>query len=198
MVVTRPRLSGSTEQGAPSMRLGPQLLGVGRCPHCAIASPQLLKLWQSEQPIPRSTPGPESMWAIYRWTSCGGVLLAKGKDNDRAGNAVVVELFPTSRQVGHELPPAAALCRTSLSDAARLGRCRSNGRERCRRHAEGQGIRGRIALSTHRRGGPRSLADGRYGQMGTSRSVGIKSAAPCGRGGPSCNPGGSSTGRGIR
>jgi hypothetical protein len=33
------------------------------------------------------------------------VVLAKGKDNDRAGNAEVAELFPMPRQVAHELPP---------------------------------------------------------------------------------------------
>jgi Domain of unknown function (DUF4145) len=47
------------------------------------------------------------MWAVYRCTSCGGVVLAKGKDDDKAGNAEVVQLFPTSKQVADELPPVA-------------------------------------------------------------------------------------------
>jgi Domain of unknown function (DUF4145) len=47
------------------------------------------------------------MWAVYRCTSCGGAILAKGKDNEKAGNAEVVELFPRSKQVAYELPPVA-------------------------------------------------------------------------------------------
>lgn len=89
------------------MDLGGNLIGVARCPHCGIAHPQLVRLWQSEGVVPRSTPGPHNVWAIFRCTSCGDCLSAKGRDNVNAPNAAVVAIYPEPKSAHEDIPDVA-------------------------------------------------------------------------------------------
>jgi hypothetical protein len=86
------------------VQLGPQLGDVARCPYCSIAHPILERLWQSQNPVPRATPGAIHVWAIFRCTSCGGVVLAKGAPNSHAANSAVIEVIPASKKAHEDIP----------------------------------------------------------------------------------------------
>ena len=95
-------------------RLEAQLLGVGRCPHCAVASPVLERQWQSEHRLPRATPGPTHRWAAYACTSCGDMVLAKGSPNDTSTSSTIVEVIPAAKSAHVDIPEPA---RTFLQQA---------------------------------------------------------------------------------
>ena len=80
------------------------LVDVPRCPHCGVAYPQLVRLWHSNDPLPRSTPGPRSRWAIYRCTSCGDIVSAKGIPNGPRFEDLVIEIFPAPKQAHEDIP----------------------------------------------------------------------------------------------
>jgi DNA-directed RNA polymerase subunit RPC12/RpoP len=98
-------------------RLGAHLGGVARCPYCGVANPVLELLWRSAQRLVRATPGPTAHWAAYRCTSCGSVVLAKGKENDDAQNAPVAEVIPSPKTAHEDIPEPA---RTYLQQAETL------------------------------------------------------------------------------
>lgn len=107
MAIVRPhgRVPISLEPG--KQRLGKQLNVVARCPHCGIANPTLNRLWGTDKPLPRATEGPTQMWAAYGCTSCGGVVVAKGEDNDAHANAVIAEVMPGAKEAHADLPATA-------------------------------------------------------------------------------------------
>lgn len=88
-------------------RLTQNLTDVSRCPHCGIAYPQLVRLWHSDSHLPRSTPGPVSRWAIYRCTSCGDVISAKGIAGGPNVDDLVVAIFPEPKQAHEDIPEIA-------------------------------------------------------------------------------------------
>ncbi len=88
-------------------QLGHHLTGVARCPYCSIANPTLERLWQSQGLVPRATPGATHLWATFRCTSCGGVVLAKGAPNANAANAVVAEVMPAPKKAHEDIPETA-------------------------------------------------------------------------------------------
>lgn len=89
-----------------AMELARQLNGVSRCPHCGIANPQLLKLWISDKPLPRATPGSSRVWGLYWCTSCGNAVSAKGKLNANVGGEVEA-IFPTPKLAHEDIPEVA-------------------------------------------------------------------------------------------
>lgn len=89
------------------MNLNDQLNGVLRCPHCAVANPVLVKLWKSDQKLPRSTPGPVSYWALYRCTTCGNAVSAKGDPSSDFANPPAVALFPAPKVAHEDIPEVA-------------------------------------------------------------------------------------------
>jgi DNA-directed RNA polymerase subunit RPC12/RpoP len=91
---------------------------VAQCPYCGIANPTLASLWQSAHHIPRATPGSIHRWGVYYCTSCGGVVLAKGKGNAPETNAIVEEIIPAPK-TAHKISPS------------RLGRFYSKRLKRC-------------------------------------------------------------------
>jgi hypothetical protein len=97
-------------------RLGEQLDRVKNCPYCGDAHPSLLRVWHSGQPVQRATPGPIHVWAAYRCTGCGGIVLGKGKDNDVVSNAEVGEVIPAGKEAHRDIPDPA---RTFLDQALR-------------------------------------------------------------------------------
>ncbi len=88
-------------------QLGQQLTGVARCPYCSVANPTLEGLWQSQGVVPRATPGATHVWATFRCTSCGGVVLAKGEPNSNVTNPTVVEVIPVSKRAHEDIPETA-------------------------------------------------------------------------------------------
>jgi hypothetical protein len=93
---------------------GAHLSDVTRCPYCGIANPTLERLWQSQQPIARATPGPTHIWATFRCTSCGGVVLAKGGPNQHVVNPTVVQVILEPKAAHEDIPEPA---RTFLQQA---------------------------------------------------------------------------------
>jgi uncharacterized protein DUF4145 len=79
-------------------------LPAARCPHCSIANPSLIRIWWSQQPTGRATPGPLHFWGIFGCTSCGGVVLARSFPN---GNPEVETTFPPRREVHTDIPEPA-------------------------------------------------------------------------------------------
>ena len=88
-------------------RMGIMLTGVSRCPHCGIANPQLPRLWQSEQQLDNSTGLPASRWAIYRCTTCGDAVSAKGAPGANVGNPLIIKVFPTQKEAHDDIPDIA-------------------------------------------------------------------------------------------
>ncbi len=96
-------------------RLGSGTLSdVSRCPYCSVANPNLGEIWVSEEPVPRSTPGPTYMWGLYRCASCGGVVLARGMPNNHNNNVQVEVLLPEPKRAHEDIPEPA---RTFLQQA---------------------------------------------------------------------------------
>jgi len=81
-------------------------LSLPRCPHCGIARPHLLVRGNIEYiPGPDNSPG--RMWATYRCTACGQLVLARGFYNQPANNGPVDSVYPDIRTAANELPEIA-------------------------------------------------------------------------------------------
>jgi len=87
---------------------------VGRCPYCAVASPLLVNVWQSQGKLQRQDGGPRSKWGAYACTRCGHVLLAKGEPSQQVDNPEIVELIPVPKTAHEDVPEPA---RTYLQQA---------------------------------------------------------------------------------
>ena len=93
---------------APNLfgRLGGEMKGVSNCPHCGVANPQLPMLWASD-PLSNSTDEPTSRWGIFRCTTCGNGIMAKGAPGSGVTNPEIVEIFPKPKSAHDDLPPLA-------------------------------------------------------------------------------------------
>jgi hypothetical protein len=98
------------------LNINGDLTGIGRCPHCSVANPQLRQVWRSEQPLPfHESPIAGSLWACYRCTTCGQVILIRCKLSLRRGpdshwekiDLDVDQIFPAAPTVDESLPPTA-------------------------------------------------------------------------------------------
>lgn len=81
-----------------------QLLGVDNCPHCGVASPLLLRLWNSDRPVSRSDGGESSFWSVFQCTTCGHLVSAKGVPGLPKEIAPVSEIFPDIWEVSDVVP----------------------------------------------------------------------------------------------
>lgn len=79
---------------ASGVEVGFKLIGLGRCPHCAIASPNLNKVWSDTW----NHIG-EERWAAFRCASCGDVVSAK---LERISNKLEVRLLFPDAKIAHE------------------------------------------------------------------------------------------------
>lgn len=86
------------------MRLTANLDGLSRCPHCGVANPLLLRLWDSGGFVPRHTAGQTSRWGAYGCTSCGNVVAAKGMPGANAENTEVIDTFPKPKEAHTDIP----------------------------------------------------------------------------------------------
>jgi Domain of unknown function (DUF4145) len=92
------------------------LTGLSRCPHCQIANPQMVRLWISETLPKPDKPMVGNAWAVFKCTTCTGVVLAKCRDATRthvghpfATNFAVVATFPQPLVVDEALPESARI-----------------------------------------------------------------------------------------
>lgn len=94
------------------LKLGPQLLGLKRCPHCSIAAPHFLAVWTSGGTTQRTDGGKGNNWGSYGCSSCGGVVTCSA---EVSGNqATFTGLFPDSKSAHEDVPEPA---RTFLQQA---------------------------------------------------------------------------------
>lgn len=95
--------------GGTMTKIGIQLEGIKRCPHCGTADPTLSLLWRTGDVLPRATSGPENQWAFYVCASCGDVISAKGWPNDKGRSPAIVEMFPPVQTAHDDLPETAKI-----------------------------------------------------------------------------------------
>lgn len=83
-------------------------LALARCPHCAVAQPQLQGVWV----VQTANHSGQNIWwwRVYKCATCGGLATAKAL----ADGAEVIAVFPESPDVEAELPEQA---RAYLSQA---------------------------------------------------------------------------------
>ncbi|MBX8811193.1 DUF4145 domain-containing protein [Ochrobactrum sp. MR34] len=97
-----------------NLKMGPLLFGVNRCPHCAIASPRLERVWASYGHTIRRDEGEPTYWASYACSTCGSVVSAKGEESVNFDGYNVTDLFPQAKKAHEDIP---ALARTFLQQA---------------------------------------------------------------------------------
>lgn len=91
------RITGGT-MAIPTGKLGSQLQ-LKRCPHCGIASPLFVKMWEDattacDDRNPR-------IWGVYKCSTCGGVVLC-GADPQFRG---ITEQYPRSENINEPAIP---------------------------------------------------------------------------------------------
>ncbi|RVT80207.1 DUF4145 domain-containing protein [Agrobacterium sp. CNPSo 2736] len=85
--------------------MGPQLVGLARCPHCSVAQPLFTCTWASAGPTARTDGGAPQYWATYRCQSCGAIVCVQG--NRRQKDYLAGQIFPTPKQAHEDLPQIA-------------------------------------------------------------------------------------------
>ena len=79
-----------------------QELDLTRCSHCSIASPRLEVVWETN--TRNSHESREKHWAVYRCSSCGGLILTGAPGNVRN---IVQEMYPDQRLISEAVPERA-------------------------------------------------------------------------------------------
>lgn len=77
---------------------GSKLHGLGRCPYCSIASPNLNRVWSDNW---HSTF--QAGWAGYRCNTCGSVVIAKLKANG-GDRLTVITMWPAAKEAHEDIP----------------------------------------------------------------------------------------------
>jgi hypothetical protein len=105
-------LKAASMQTGNGLAMGPQLLGLKRCPHCSIASPHFISVWASQGPTARTDGGKNINWASYVCRSCGSIVTCSAL---LQGNIVTFfGLFPDAKAAHEDIPEPA---RTFLQQA---------------------------------------------------------------------------------
>lgn len=96
------------------MKMGEQLTGVSRCPHCSVASPFFYNVWHSEngKGTLRIDGGKRVSWGFYLCRSCGGGIATEGLGEYHHNG--VRDLYPKPKSAHEDLP---AVARTFLQQA---------------------------------------------------------------------------------
>ena len=81
-------------------------LRMKRCPHCGIAKPLLVKVWESDGPFPTHDGLNERLWAAFVCTSCGSVTLGASSYGAPSID-YVARTFPDLPMVDADLPERA-------------------------------------------------------------------------------------------
>lgn len=97
----------TVEKSGHGVMMGMQLIGLDRCPHCSIATPNMLRAWASPAQILRTDGGPPTWWAAYSCAACGGITAVKGAP---AGEEFLSLRFFPAPKAAHEDIPEIARC----------------------------------------------------------------------------------------
>jgi len=97
------------------MNIAGDLSGISRCPHCAIANPQLKQIWVTQHPLFKpSSPLFGRYWAAYQCTTCSDVILVQCELSSRtsvgsafSNNQKVEAIYPPTKTVDSTLPETA-------------------------------------------------------------------------------------------
>jgi len=92
--------------------LGPQLVGIDRCPFCSVVDPLFEKQWTSHGPTTRADGKPSRFWGAYKCKTCGSV--ASIEANPAGDWFEVHAIFPQPRAAHQDIPEPA---RTFLQQA---------------------------------------------------------------------------------
>lgn len=88
-------------------QMGHQLMDIGRCPHCGVAAPSLLREWASVGPTERQDGKPGMYWAAFRCATCGSISSAAATLSGQPAKFTVVQIFPAAKTAHADLPPMA-------------------------------------------------------------------------------------------
>ncbi|GAB4072052.1 DUF4145 domain-containing protein [Ancylobacter sonchi] len=99
-----------TAGSGPTM--GPQLVGIGRCPHCGIANPYFVKVWSSDGRTARADGQRSWYWGCYKCTSCGSIVSAYSEK--LPNEFIILDVFPISKLAHEDIP---LIARTFLQQA---------------------------------------------------------------------------------
>lgn len=95
-------------------KFGGDLSGVKRCPHCAIANPQMVEMWKSKVIEDPDNSDRGKQWGAYRCSTCANLILAEGeychRPRDGVGflpNDAIETIYPGTKSVAKELPASA-------------------------------------------------------------------------------------------
>jgi len=75
-----------------------QNLIISRCPHCAVANPNLFR--QHKLETKDHAGGNKRMWAIYTCGGCGGIVAASAPNH----GAEILEYFPSAKSIKEDVP----------------------------------------------------------------------------------------------
>jgi hypothetical protein len=100
-------VQAGTETTSSGIVPSEKLHGLGRCPHCGVATPNMFRLWSDKF----KGLGHQG-WAAYRCNSCSGVVVSYLKLGN--GSFDALRLWPAEKVVHEDLPDPA---RTFLKQA---------------------------------------------------------------------------------
>ena len=91
-------------------KFGGQLLGVDNCPHCNMQDPLLRRVFSlvGNQVPPRGDGGPTAGWCVFRCSSCGHLITAKGEEGDSSATPRVAAIYPPVWTVNEVVPDRVA------------------------------------------------------------------------------------------
>lgn len=108
------------------MKIGGDLTGVARCPHCGVANPTLSELWKSAGPLygAEETSRPGRIWATYQCSTCGKVILAEcemslvgaAPQHPTRPTWDIARLFPDAKTVDQAIPDSARIYLTQAHE----------------------------------------------------------------------------------
>lgn len=95
-------------------KMGVQLIGLKRCPHCSIASPNFVLAWASTGPTQRTDGGLQEHWGSYCCLSCGAIVTVRALWLAPSGSFAFTGVFPDAKTAHEDIPEPA---RTFLQQA---------------------------------------------------------------------------------
>jgi hypothetical protein len=81
-------------------------LDMERCPHCAIATPLLVRIHEFDTAA--STGRNKRHWRVYKCSRCGGALLGSAEIHPRISNPVISDIYPHLEKQPASLPTKAS------------------------------------------------------------------------------------------
>jgi hypothetical protein len=103
------------DKGGSMLIMSAQLIGMKMCPHCAVSSPLMRRVFSSEElisaqsttKISRADGAQLVNWAAYSCSTCGGILTAMGAEFSQGMHNRVRKMFPEPKQAHEDLPEMA-------------------------------------------------------------------------------------------